>query len=61
MPHIKNINMLFIISCQSWLFVFFCVLGPCLRGRYICYGDNSSKSTLRKNTSFHKTFEETEV
>ena len=61
MPHLKNLDIIFIISFLFWLFVFFCVLGPCLRRRSICYEDNSNNTTIRRTTSFRTTFAETKV
>ena len=55
----SNLDALLIFSALFWLFTFFCVLGPCLRRKYICGGDNTSynfgssvawRDTLRMTT-----------
>ena len=36
-----NLDVLMLASSLFWLFVFFCIVGPCLRRKYICAEDDS--------------------
>ena len=55
----SSLDTLLIFSALFWLFTFFCVLGPCLRRKYICGGGSTNynfgssaawKDTLRMTT-----------
>ena len=37
----RNLDVLMVASGLFWLFVFFCIVGPCLRRKYICAEEDS--------------------